>query len=138
MTQPADKNSNPTHRGQAADFEVQRDSILAELRNYLDQARQHPNLTSEERDSLETDICLASRSAYFDFYTGLVLSGEIDKAAQEELDRLFLRALDVMRIDKFKSSVQSRYDEFRMKCDQARAGKMGHELASSDSRTAAV
>ncbi len=77
----------------------------------------------DQREFLEADLCLASRSAYFDFYTWVVLHGEIDTAAERELDSLFQQALAVLsRAGQYRDSVEQRYKEFKAKCRQVRTG----------------
>ena len=117
MTDPKDSNMNDPNRRQLTDCQEQIESTMAELRKTLElAARMTDGPPDEQRESLEADICLASRSAYFDFYTWSVLHDEIDAPAEAELDQLFQNALAVMQPGKFKVSVQSRYDEFKETC----------------------
>jgi hypothetical protein len=84
-----------------------------------------------ERETHEADICLGSRSAYFDFYTWVVLHDEIDGPAQKELDELFRRSLQHLKIPEFRSAVKSRYKEFQNKCKSVLEGAMSSEFAAS-------
>lgn len=77
-----------------------------------------------ERDSVEADICLGTRSAYFDFYTWVVVNSAIDDFAEQELAELFDRAIKAMKEGKFKSSVEKRYKEFEKRCQQVRNGNL--------------
>lgn len=103
--------------------QVQTKEVMDRLRKTLEvAATAHHVMTVEQRESVEADVCLASRSAYFDFYTWVVLHGEIDEAAARDLDELFLKALGLMQPGEFRNSVQTRYDEFKAKCNGIRQG----------------
>jgi hypothetical protein len=106
--------------------------MVDNLRGILDSVpSSQARLTDVERESLEADICLASRSAYFDFYTWVVLNGKIDSPAERELDELFQRSLAVMQPGQFKDSVQLRFKEFKDKCAAVRDGITNSTAASS-------
>src|SRR5262245_45246389 len=103
--------------------EPMRDALAA-LRETLDNAASLTDQASvEQRESAEADLCLASRSAYFDLYTTIVLFGKIEPEAEREMDRLFQQSLKVMRSGSFRESVQSRYDEFREECRRVRESR---------------
>lgn len=106
--------------------------MLAALRVTLDSAESLTDDASEEqRASAEADLCLASRSAYFDLYTTIVLFGTVDPLAERELDDLFRRALNVMRPGAFRESVQNRHDEFREECQRVRESRVEPDPSSS-------
>lgn len=75
------------------------------------------DLSADDRESVAADICLASRSAYSDFFTATILSRKIDTMKKETLDRLFQNALDTMPDGNYKSSVSDRYGEFQDFCE---------------------
>ena len=132
MTKPTNNNMNESNRQQLTNCQEQIESAMAELRKTLDDASRVTGETpADQREYLEADICLASRSAHFDFYTWVVLHGEIDVPAEAELDQLFQRALAMMRPGRFKDSVHSRYDEFKEECARVTAGVMESQPASS-------
>lgn len=83
-----------------------------------------------DRESVEADLCLASRSAYFDFYTWLVIHGTVDVPAEQDLNELFQRSIELMAEGRFKKSVQSRYKDFKKECEHVRGGSQSFELSS--------
>jgi hypothetical protein len=104
------------------DCQKQIENAMAELRQALEHAaRLGDTVSSDVRESVEADICLTSRSADFDFYTWVVLHGEIDGPAEAELDALFLKALAVMGAGRFRDSVETRYKGFKDYCAEVRA-----------------
>jgi hypothetical protein len=119
----ADKKTNSSDRPMLTNCQLQMKDVIDHLRKTLETAAGHKDeILKEQRESLDADICLASRSAYFDFYTWVVLHGEIDEPAARELDELFQVALALMQPGDFKNSVQARYDEFTAKCNGIRTG----------------
>src|SRR5262245_16625644 len=52
-----------------------------------------PRGESARREVAEGDVCLASRSAYFDFYTWVVIHGEGDAAVEGDLQEMFEQSL---------------------------------------------
>jgi hypothetical protein len=99
------------------------EEAMVELRQALTSLDKLPHGSSDnERKSLEADICLASRSAYFGFYTWVVLNSEIDEPAAQELDECFQRALNAMQPGEFRTSVEERYQDFKQQCDRVRGG----------------
>ncbi len=136
MEKEPNSDMNATSHSQPTACQKQIEPTMAELRNAL---RAGSRLTAqtppEERDSVEQDICLASRSAYFDFYTWVVLNGEIDGPAEAELEESFKKALAVMQPGKFRDSVRDRHKEFNEQCARVQSGKPDLTPASSlDSR----
>jgi hypothetical protein len=105
--------------------------LLKEVRSALAAARALRNPTDAERESVEADICLTSRSAYFDFYTWLVHHGEVDPVAEAELGGLFQEALGIMKHPGFRDSVDARHREFLQVCNRAKSGRFSSELVSS-------
>ncbi len=121
MTSRADSQPNHTVRPPLSDCQKQMEAVLAELRRALAGAS---GLTeeapAEQRELIESDLCLASRSAYFDFYTWVVLHETIDEPAERELHTLFQQTLAAMRDGRYKESVQKRYEEFAEECRRVR------------------
>ena len=117
MTQTATNKMTPTESSSLTNCQIQ----IRESVELLSRTLEQP-IPADQRESLEADICLASRSAYFDFYTWIVLHGEIDKSAETELDQLFQRALALLQPGRFLDSVRERYKEFRTKCQHVRSG----------------
>ena len=76
-----------------------------------------------ERDLAECDLCLASRGAYFDFYTWVVIHSEIDEWAKRVLGELLKESVDVLRIKKYQASVKIRYHEFKNVCKRVENGE---------------
>ncbi len=131
MTETKVNKMNDTNRHRLTDCQKQIEPMMAELRDILASAEQQVNSTVEHKESQAADICLASRSAYFDFYTWVVLHGTIDAPAQKELDQLFQRSLAVIEPGRFKISVASRYKDFKRKCDSVANNSMSSEYADS-------
>ena len=118
------------------DCQRQIEAAVAELRAALAENEALTAPTPEQRESSEANVCLASRSACFDFYTWLVLHRQVDEAAERDLDGLLRRALAVMEPGRFKKSVQARYVDFKRECQHVRSGSSSNfdpspELASS-------
>jgi hypothetical protein len=134
MAQP--NNINSPNARQLTACQAQIEPVLAHLRQTLDDsARLAETALEEQRESLEADICLATRSAYFDFYTWVVLNGVIDPPAERELNDLFLRSLALMHPGRFKDSVQSRYEEFKTKCKRVHDGFVDSDTGILESPT---
>jgi hypothetical protein len=119
---PTPINMNDSKQGQLTACQQQIESAMAELRKILAEAGNRAEISEEDRRSLDADICLASRSAYFDFYTWLILHSTVDPPAAKELDQLFCRALEWMQPGEFRDSVRSRYQDFQLKCDAVGRG----------------
>ena len=101
------------------------------LKSALDRYPEVIEEGDDAREEVDAEICLTSRSAYFDFYTWIVLNDRLEEEAVKTLANLFERALDVMKKGgKFRASVQERFDEFNSKCGRLRQGK-GSWIASS-------
>lgn len=76
------------------------------------------DLSVDDRESVAADICLASRSAYLDFFTAVTINRKIDALTKETLDGLFLRALATMPDGIYKSSLTHRHEEFQDFCEK--------------------
>ncbi len=76
--------------------------------------------TSDQRENFEASICLATRSAFFDFNTWVVLNGAIDDDGEKELSELLQQAYNRLSIAKFSDSVKRRQEELKLKCRQVR------------------
>lgn len=88
-----------------------------ELRNLLGSVSPE---ASDKREDFEASICLATRSAFFDFNTWVVLYGVIDDDGAKELRELLERAHQHLTIAKFSDSVKRRLEELELKCRQVR------------------
>ena len=56
---------------------------VADLRKTLERAScLPPTVSDQEREGADQDIALSSRSAYFDFYTWVILNDSIDESAE--------------------------------------------------------
>jgi len=115
---------NPT----PSDCQKQIKEVTEHLRYVLDH-----KISAGEPESWEADICLATRSAYFDFYTWVVLNGMVDEPAERDLDELFRRSLALMEPGQFKDSVKNRYKEFKALCEHVRDGHVRDGAASASS-----
>jgi len=109
----------------------QMQDVMRKARSVLDSAPNPAKLISpEERESWEADVCLATRSAYFDFYTWVAIHGDIDEDARQDIDELFENSLSMMKErmntekdaepGEFLESVQNRYEEFKAKYGRER------------------
>ena len=87
-------------------------SALETLRSLSVQA------SAEDRIQAEIDVCLLSRSAYFEFYSWTLMNGIVDDAAEQELDRLFLESIAACRGNQYIESLGNRYDEFKDFCQE--------------------
>jgi hypothetical protein len=111
--------------------QVQIEEAVAELRTAIASAEVLSDPAPDQRKEFETDICLASRSAYFDFYTWLVIHGEVDSAAEHELEGLFQRAMKVLHEGPYLDSVRDRHRDFRRECTCVRDGQLSRLAYSS-------
>lgn len=107
-----------THdRGRVNDCMMLPDQSLAEFRVAVDRARWLTSESTEhDRIDLEQDICLASRSAYFDVYTVGTIDGIVDANAERMLNCMFDQALTVMQDGKWKCIIEDRREEFQDFC----------------------
>src|SRR5690242_13925177 len=107
MTQPDDNPMNETGAHPTIDCRTHMTPVMTELRKTVAEAaaRVAP-IASEVRRRQEADLCLATRSAYFDFYTWLVIHGTIEDDITTELDQLFRSALAWMEPGEFRESVE--------------------------------
>ena len=80
------------------------------------------NCAADVRDNAECDLCLASRSAYFDFYTWVVIHGEIDPWAKRVLGDLLRQSIAILRLEKYRGSLQLRYQDFEEVCGNVEEG----------------
>ena len=85
--------------------------------------RYREGLSDSEMNDIDMEVCLTSRSAYFDFYSWMVMHEVVDDAAVQELTPLFERAVNEMGEGTFKDSVKERFEEFKSTCKKARDGK---------------
>ena len=72
--------------------------------------------------AFDMDMCLATRSLYFAFYTWVILHGKIDQAAEEDLHKIFAAAMGGMNDNEYRDSVEKRFREFQNKCHSVRKG----------------
>lgn len=133
MTEPTGDKLNETDSQQLSSCQTRIKPVAEKLRLLLRDApeRMRRATSPDERQSLEADICLASRSAYFDFYTWVVLNGTIDEPAKGDLDGLFQAALGAMQPGQFMDSVNSRYKEFKDLCSRVETGSRGYQTSQS-------
>jgi hypothetical protein len=121
---------NDSKTATLTDCQRQIEAAVTELRRALERAAQCPGSTEADRETTEADLCLASRSAYFDFYTWLVLHDVVDEPAERDLDELFRRTLELMKSGRFRKSVQARFNDFRKECEHVRSGSSNFDLSS--------
>ena len=88
------------------------------------------------REEAECNLCLASRSAYFMFYTWVVIHSEVDEQVEQTLDRLFAESVHLLRSETYKGSVAQRYEDFKSVCENL-AGEGLIDSVSSASLTPA-
>jgi hypothetical protein len=107
------------------------ESAVMELRRSIEAVQSQVG----DRDSLEADVCLATRSAYFRFKTWVILNETIDPEARDVLDGLFHKALNVLEHQgTYYKPVQQRHERFLRKCRNVEAGQMTSEIELSFSR----
>ncbi|MGL6075296.1 MAG: hypothetical protein ACRC8S_14150 [Fimbriiglobus sp.] len=100
--------------------------VVAEYERALEAARQG----GADRNALEADICLASRSIYGRFKTWVQFYSVIDSDAEKVLDELFQQSLDVLNPNgNFYDIVSDRYERFKSKCELVREGHMTSHFA---------
>lgn len=97
------------------------DESFVDFRIAVDRARW---LTAEsapdDRVDLEGDMCLASRTAYFDLMCKTVVNRVIDPITAEPLIRLFLEAKDLMHDGQYKRALAARLDDLASLCHKYR------------------
>jgi hypothetical protein len=107
------------------------EAVVKEFRAALSAVQALPSAaTVAERERAESNLCLASRSAYFDFYTWVVLHGKTDELAKDTISSLLTQSLAVMQLPTFKDSVAERYDDFRQVCDKVDGGESAASVSS--------
>lgn len=84
----------------------------------------------KQRESAECDVCLASRSCFFDFHTWTVIHGELDPWAEKELAQLFQHSVEALHLPDYKKSVELRRKEFLKLCRMVKAGQPAGSVSS--------
>lgn len=125
--------SNNDPLGEKTDCQMHIADSVNRFRDAL--AMYRDGLSEDRMNEIDMEVCLTSRSAYFDFYSWMILHEDVDDAAVSELTPLFERALNEMGEGVFKNSVAERFEEFLSTCKKGREGK-GSWVATPRSRSA--
>ncbi|MFO0939744.1 MAG: hypothetical protein U0930_03155 [Pirellulales bacterium] len=130
MSTTRDPMTNTTHHLTACQQRIA--SPLQKARQVLASAAQYP-----ERQALDMDLCLATRSLYFAFYSWVILNEKIDDAAEADVKGVLNQAIEVMGENVYRDSVCKRIQEFESKCQSVRDGRPVTEPTSYSSKSVA-
>ena len=96
------------------DAQASQESTIDQFQAAL--GRMGAGVGSQKEQDFAAELCLASRSAYFDYFVKVTVSGEKHAQGEEQLDQLFRQSIGVMREGDFRAAVRARYEDFLAFC----------------------